>query len=198
MTTTLCPERDLRAEPPPVITCGEAFDFARAHVAGKGPIFLLREAARFLTLAADRLNDPANETANETAVLVATNMLGLFMTAAGHPEFLTDKERLDLDAELQALDIEYRRLIAAMADRSIRRTDEEIYRLIDETNAIEDRMLSIQPKTVAGLAVQLFVVWRIKADSDNQVYDGPDETANFDIMAVWTVLKNAERLAGAA
>ncbi len=102
------------------------------------------------------------------------------------------------DAELLALGAEHRRLIATINDPDNRFTDEEINRLLDRSYEIEDRIMEIEPQTIAGLAAQIFVCWRIKADHEEQPHSGPDEDACFDIKSVWIIIKNAERLAGGA
>jgi len=104
------------------------------------------------------------------------------------------------DNELLALGVEHKRLInivnfKAEGEMTKERSDE----LCEQIYAVEAQIMNIVPCTIAGLAVQLFVVWTSAADpSIDEIYTGPADGAMDDQAMIWGVLINAKRLATAS
>lgn len=102
----------------------------------------------------------------------------------------------DPDAELIVLEAEYRRVIDWMdGEHDVPLSSEECDRLAHHLQVIENKALAIPPRTIVGLTALLRLVWRSVANSEREFVSGPDDDANFATTIVWTILKNAERLA---
>lgn len=63
---------------------------------------------------------------------------------------------------------------------------------------IEERVLSLEPQTVSGVAAKLRVIWRLYHDDRTEHYHGAQRTSDPHTKAFWATIQAAEAMGRAA
>lgn len=99
------------------------------------------------------------------------------------------------DAEI--LDLGQRRAELIQRIDQPAHTGHEAAPLLIERKEVDHLIMELQPKTAAGLAVQLSVIWR-QFDLEPGEERGPTADSTLDRAWLWTAMKNAERIGAGA
>lgn len=101
-----------------------------------------------------------------------------------------------VDAELLELGRQ-REAVVWTIDNARGLSDEDAARLGDEWLALDRQIMEAAPQTVAGLAVQLAVVWG-NTDLLPGEDKGPTDRSSQGTRWLWQAMQNARRIGGAA
>ncbi|WP_431861349.1 hypothetical protein [Azospirillum sp.] len=105
-------------------------------------------------------------------------------------------QKVNPDAELLALDRELSSIRQRLHEMPSEDDPDFAHPMWAEKDALEDRMLRIQPQTGAGIAAFLRIVYDHSADLMRSA-DGPPADCDWSTKMLWTAIQAAERMASA-
>lgn len=125
----------------------------------------------------------ARDTVHHSSDLRATLLGSTAIPADGHP-----------DAEI--LDLGRRRTELIQRINQSGRPGHDAAPLLIEWKEVDQLIMELEPKTAAGLAVQLSAIWSLSPEPDEK--NGPTADGPLERTWLWTAMKNAERIGASA
>lgn len=174
------PQTMTASDAPPNGTAAAAAAFARLLASGDHAM----QPDSYTLTGGPALPPQARDTAHHSPDLRAT-LLGSTTIPAddGHP-----------DAEI--LDLGRRRAKLIQRINQSGRPGHEAVPLLIEWKEVDHLIMELEPKTAAGLAVQLSAIWSLSPEPDEE--NGPTADGPLERTWLWIAMKNAERIGSGA
>ena len=171
------PQTMTASDAPPNGTAAAAAAFARLLASGDHAM----QPDSYTLTSGPALPPQARDTEHHSSDLRAT-LLGSTAIPAGnaHP-----------DVEILKLGLRRAELIERIDQPGL--SGHDVAPLLIEWKEVDHLIMELQPKTAAGLAVQLSVIWR-QFDLEPGEERGPTADSTLDRVWLWTAMRNAERI----